>query len=168
MSNYDHKKHRSYVLPMAKTKSGKLVILLGKESSDGSWSGFGGGKEKNERPVETAVRECYEESMGFLGDHKHISSLISHIGSTGNHHFYHLPVEYNQKLKSLYVDNYKLNSMYLKEHLREKTDVDWVDAAQFRESVMGHRTTVDNATGDRRLKLGKHFKQDIRNILLAK
>ncbi len=42
----------------------------------GKWSDFGGSKEKNESYYDTAVREGFEESAGFLGSKKDIKDLI--------------------------------------------------------------------------------------------
>ena len=42
----------------------------------GNWSDFGGSKEKNESYYDTAVREGFEESAGFLGSKKDIKDLI--------------------------------------------------------------------------------------------
>ena len=48
----------------------KLYFLFGKESkkekSAKGWSDFGGGCESTETPYETALREGFEESSGFL------------------------------------------------------------------------------------------------------
>lgn len=54
----------------------KIYYLLGKEVSDGKWSDFGGGKNKNETIVETAIRESYEELSGFLGSLRDMEKLI--------------------------------------------------------------------------------------------
>jgi 8-oxo-dGTP pyrophosphatase MutT (NUDIX family) len=36
-------------------------VLIGKRSKDGKWADFGGGREDNEKPMETAIREVSEE-----------------------------------------------------------------------------------------------------------
>ena len=41
--------------------------MFGKEVSNGKWSDFGGGKEHQESPLQTACREGIEELNGFLG-----------------------------------------------------------------------------------------------------
>lgn len=68
------------ILPVAIVK-GKLYFLFSREwnkSKDdpGKWSDFGGSREKNETYKQTAVREGYEESSGFLGSKKNIKSLV--------------------------------------------------------------------------------------------
>ena len=42
----------------------------------GKWSDFGGSKEKNESYYDTAVREGFEESSGFIGSKQDIKNLI--------------------------------------------------------------------------------------------
>lgn len=68
------------ILPVAIVK-GKLYFLFSREwnkSKDdpGKWSDFGGSREKNETYKQTAIREGYEESCGFLGSKKNIKSLV--------------------------------------------------------------------------------------------
>lgn len=46
----------------------KYGFLLGRETSDGSFSSFSGGREKEETPLGCAAREFYEESMGLIMD----------------------------------------------------------------------------------------------------
>ena len=42
----------------------------------GKWSDFGGSKEKNESYFDTAVREGFEESAGFIGSKSEIKDLV--------------------------------------------------------------------------------------------
>ena len=54
----------------------QLYVLLGREAKDrdkGKYDAFGGGRNKKDKaPKDTAVRECYEESMGFFGSQFYI------------------------------------------------------------------------------------------------
>jgi len=60
------------VLPVS-VYDGDIYVLCGKEKYIKNWdgsdrfAGFGGRKEQNETNRRCAARECYEESMGFLG-----------------------------------------------------------------------------------------------------
>ena len=68
------------ILPIAFYK-GKIYFLFSREelnadSDPGLWSDFGGAKDNNESFFETAVREGYEETGGFLGSKKGIENLI--------------------------------------------------------------------------------------------
>lgn len=55
------------ILPFA-VVDGKAYFLLGCETSDGSWSDFGGKKEPddNDESSETACREFFEETLGVV------------------------------------------------------------------------------------------------------
>ena len=60
------------ILPVT-VHRGKVYFLfsreyIGSKDDGGLWSDFGGSKEKNESFFDTAVREGYEESGGFLGN----------------------------------------------------------------------------------------------------
>lgn len=63
------------ILPVA-LHNNKLYFIFGKEVSNGKWGDFGGGKEKNETPIQTACRECSEEFNGFLGNK---TKILSHL-----------------------------------------------------------------------------------------
>ena len=68
------------ILPVT-VHRGKVYFLFSREyinSKDdgGLWSDFGGSKEKKETFYDTAVREGYEESSGFLGNKSKIKNLI--------------------------------------------------------------------------------------------
>ena len=59
------------ILPVA-IINGKIYFLFSREQNSenndyNQWSDFGGRKEKNETYKETAIREGWEESDGFLG-----------------------------------------------------------------------------------------------------
>ena len=69
------------VLPFAIYKD-TIYFLFSREYIKGTvdaglWSDFGGKEEKNETIKETAIRECYEESNGFLGTKNNIKGLVN-------------------------------------------------------------------------------------------
>ena len=64
------------ILPVAEHK-GDFYFLFSRErlafSQDkdrGKWSDFGGSREGKETQYQTAIRECFEESNGILGNKK--------------------------------------------------------------------------------------------------
>ena len=68
------------ILPVA-THKNSIYLLFSKEyqlknKNKIDWRDFGGGKEGNETIKETAIREAWEESDGFLGSKKDIKHLI--------------------------------------------------------------------------------------------
>ena len=68
------------ILPVA-LHNDKLYLLFSREfkkrNGKEDWRDFGGTPENNETSMETAVREGWEESMGFLGSKKDIKNLIN-------------------------------------------------------------------------------------------
>lgn len=48
-------------------------------SAGNEYSDFGGSKDGSESKLETASRECYEESMGVFGNRAYITKKISHL-----------------------------------------------------------------------------------------
>jgi len=65
-------------------KKKQIYYIIAREShthpnAANEFSDFGGAKEANESKLDTAARECYEESMGFFGNHQHIKKKISHL-----------------------------------------------------------------------------------------
>ena len=129
----------SSVLPVTIHKN-KIYFLFGKENpmedSAKGFSDFGGGVEKGENILETAMREGGEELTGFLGDG---NTLRKHIKKHGGMHKlvfndYHvhlfflpfdanLPKYYNQNHSFLWkrMDKKILNDS----KLFEKIEIDW-------------------------------------------
>lgn len=129
----------SSVLPVTIYKN-ELLFLFGKENpmedSAKGFSDFGGGVEKGENILDTAMREGGEELSGFLGDGK---TLAKHIRSHGGIHklkfddyhvhlFYlpydaNLPIYYNQNHTFLWK---RMNQKWLnRTKLFEKIEIDW-------------------------------------------
>jgi serine/threonine protein phosphatase PrpC len=70
------------ILPVT-VHNGKVLLLFGKErniDSNPGWSDFGGGTDKGETFMETAVREGGEEMTGFLGSSSDIRQLLKKYG----------------------------------------------------------------------------------------
>ena len=71
------------ILPFTIYKD-KYLFLMGREyrtnpknKDNGLWSDFGGASDKNETYKDTAIREGFEETEGFIGDKKHIEKMIN-------------------------------------------------------------------------------------------
>ena len=59
--------------------NGNLYFLFGKENKYNDtpgWSDFGGGTDKNESYLDTAIREGTEELTGFLGLKKELADKL--------------------------------------------------------------------------------------------
>jgi len=123
----------------------KLYFLFGKENKYADtpgWSDFGGGKDNNETPIQTALREGEEELTGFLGGEKDIKTLLKdgvykmefNTGSpSGSIYTMHIfPMEYDAKLPMYYNNNQrflqkKMSPKLMKESkVFEKSEIKWV------------------------------------------
>jgi hypothetical protein len=59
---------RAGIIPFAKTKAGKIQFLTGKHTPSGQLCDGGGGIKRGETPLEAAIREFDEESLGMFKD----------------------------------------------------------------------------------------------------
>jgi 8-oxo-dGTP pyrophosphatase MutT (NUDIX family) len=122
----------------------KIYFLFGKENkfetSAPGFSDFGGGTEKNETLLKTAIREASEELTGFLGDEKDIKKLLDKHGvmhfdyDNGEHSLYRMyifPIEYDPNLMYYYNNNQrfiqkKLDDSIIKNtRIFEKAEIKW-------------------------------------------
>ena len=104
------------ILPVT-VHNGKVLLLFGKErdiDSNPGWSDFGGGTDKGETFMETAVREGSEELTGFIGSLADIRKLLNKYGvlhvdyqskgySTYRCHIF--PMAYDEQLPFYYNNN---------------------------------------------------------------
>jgi 8-oxo-dGTP pyrophosphatase MutT (NUDIX family) len=141
------------ILPVALHRN-RLYFLFGKEnpleSSAKGWSDFGGGCEKGETPLTTAIREGAEELTGFLGTRKTIKKRIDRYGyyplTVGTYHIHVIPVSYDSDLPFYYNENHellweKLNHAFLKKTmLFEKIEIQWFSIAQMKKKVKSFRS----------------------------
>ena len=129
----------SSVLPVTIHK-GKIYFLFGKENpmedSSKGFSDFGGGVEKGENILQTAMREGGEELTGFLGDG---NTLKKHIRKHGgihklvfnDYHVHLFYLQYDQNLVKYYNQNHRflwerMDKKLLNEtKLFEKIEIDW-------------------------------------------
>lgn len=77
----------------------------------GLWSDFGGSTEKGESKFETAIREGWEESNGFLGDKDNIrrllkEELVEHI-ETKNYDSYLFKMDYDSEIEEIFSKDFK-------------------------------------------------------------
>ena len=133
------------IIPISFYK-GKIYFLFGREyikaknskgiiwKQAGMWSDFGGSKEKNETYEETAVRECFEETGGYLGSKNHLQKLINTklikpIGGKGYKTFL-VVVKYDTKLPKIFREKFlsiekKHPELICKNGLYEKDMMKW-------------------------------------------
>lgn len=132
------------VLPVT-VHNGKVFLLFGKErdiDSNPGWSDFGGGTDKGESFMETAIREGGEELTGFIGSSDDIRKLLKKYGtvnvdyltkgySTYRCHIF--PMAYDEKLPFYYNNNQRflqkrLDPTVIRDSkIFEKTQIQWFD-----------------------------------------
>ena len=98
------------VIPIA-VYNNKLYVLLGREAkgrAKGKYDAFGGGKNKEDKtPRDTALREAYEESMGFFGSKSYIDKNM-HLLMPDLETDFILKIEYNPRtMPKLFSEVYK-------------------------------------------------------------
>ena len=139
----------SGVLPIAKHNK-KLYFLFSREwiHSDydpGLWSDFGGTKENKETYKETAIREGYEESMGFIGSRNRIKQLITkyniYFKTTTNYRTYIVLIKYDKNLprrfRKHFTETLKTNPELVRMHngLYEKDYLKWYTLEEIQENI---------------------------------
>ena len=105
------------ILPIT-VHNGKILLLFGKErdiDENPGWSDFGGGTDKGETFLETAVREGGEEMTGFLGSSEDIKRLLKRFGTFnldfksdngyGTYRCHIFPMDYDEYLPHYYNNN---------------------------------------------------------------
>lgn len=151
------------VLPVT-VHNGKIYLLFGKErdiDSNPGWSDFGGGTDKGETFMETAVREGGEELTGFIGSSDDIRKLLKKYGtvnvdyqskgySTYRCHIF--PMAYDEKLPFYYNNNQR----FLQKRL---------DPAVIRDSKIFEKTQIQWFDIEDLVKRRKDFRDFYRNII---
>ena len=151
------------VLPVS-VRDNKVYFLFGKEreiDENPGWSDFGGGTDKGETFIETAVREGGEELTGFLGSSSEIRSMLKKYGtynidyksegySTYRCHIF--PMEYDSKL----VHYYNNNQAFLQKRLDKKI---------IRDTKIFEKTQIKWFSFEDIKKHQKQFRSFYRNII---
>lgn len=135
--------------------NGNVYLLLGKDVRDNYWSDFGGKSEiqDGEKPMNTAIREFYEETCGIIMDPKSLKIKMNNVQSvtfsnTQNnkvYYMYAIEIPYN----SVYRGVFRRMIMYLK-HIKmfqrtiEKTDIKWVNATDVYNNIINTRPVFRN------------------------
>ena len=137
----------SSVLPVAFHKN-QLYFLFGKENpyaDTPGWSDFGGGVEKGETPLDTAMREAAEELTGFLGDTPTIKRHIQTHGGLykmnmdDKYHVHIFAPEYDAKLPKYYNDSHqflwkKMDEKAKSSVIFEKIEIAWMTIADMKKN----------------------------------
>jgi 8-oxo-dGTP pyrophosphatase MutT (NUDIX family) len=133
------------ILPIT-VHNGKILLLFGKErdiDENPGWSDFGGGTDKGESFLETAIREGGEEMTGFLGSSEDIKRFLKRFGTFnldfksdngyGTYRCHIFPMEYDEYLPHYYNNNQRFlqkrlpASIIRDTKIFEKTQIKWFD-----------------------------------------
>jgi hypothetical protein len=127
------------ILPTTIYKN-KLYFLFGKENKYADtpgFSDFGGGTEKNESYLQTAIREGGEELTGFLGSDEDLSKMLKkrgtyNIDNDGDYRMHIFFMKYDEALPHYYNNNQRFLQKHLdpnvikKTKIFEKVEIKWV------------------------------------------
>ena len=130
------------ILPVT-LHNGIIYFLFGKErdiDENPGWSDFGGGTDKGETFIQTAIREGGEELTGFLGSDSDIKRMLTKYGTynidynSEGHTTYRchiFPMDYDDKLPLYYNNNQeflqkRLDPKVIRDtKIFEKTQIKW-------------------------------------------
>jgi len=141
------------ILPVA-YHGNKIKFLFSREAlhnkdHPGMWSDFGGSKERSETPYQTAIREGWEESAGFLGNKEQIKNLIkSHKVariSNGTYTTYLVEIPYDPTLPKKFATYFKKikkarpDLIYKSNGLFEKDKLMWLPYSKLRQNLSRFR-----------------------------
>ena len=151
------------VLPVT-VHNGKIFLLFGKErdiDSNPGWSDFGGGTDKGETFMETAIREGGEELTGFIGSSDDIRKLLKKYGTVNVDYLskgystyccHIFPMTYDEQLPFYYNNNQR----FLQKRL---------DPAVIRDTKIFEKTQIQWFDIDELLKRRHEFRDFYRNII---
>ena len=118
------------ILPTAIYKN-KLYFLFGKENKYADtpgFSDFGGGTEKSESYLQTAIREGGEELTGFLGSDEELGKMLKkrgtyNINNDGNYRMHIFCMKYDEALPRYYNNNQCFLQKRLDPEIIKKTKI---------------------------------------------
>ena len=135
------------ILPIA-IKDNTLYFLFGKEVWDKKWSDFGGGREKNESALQTAVREGCEESNGFFRLETEVkNTLVNHSLKLvyETYTLYIFKIDYDDNLPKYFSNNHKFIRKHFPNKVKEnngffeKSEVKWWTVHEMRNNIYKFR-----------------------------
>lgn len=149
------------ILP-ATIHNGQIYFLFGKErdiDENPGWSDFGGGTDKGETFIQTAIREGGEELTGFLGNdsdirkmlHKYGTYIINYKSKGYDTYRCHIfPMEYDHLLPHYYNNNQqflqkRLDPKIIRDtKIFEKTQIKWFSFNDIKKQRNNFRSFYKN------------------------
>lgn len=177
--------------------NGKVYFLFGKErdiDENPGWSDFGGGTDKGETFIQTAIREGGEELTGFLGSDADIRKMLNKYGTYnidyksegyGTYRCHIFPMIYDHLLPFYYNNNQRflqkrLDPKIIRDtKIFEKTQIKWFSFDDIKKNHNKFRSfykniihlILDNKSAIAsfvKLKLGKKQKKTVRYTIRSK
>lgn len=149
------------ILPIT-IHNNKIYFLFGKErdiDENPGWSDFGGGTDKGETYMATAIREGGEEMTGFLGSSADIKKMLTKYGTYNidyksdgydTYRCHIFPMKYDELLCHYYNNNQR----FLQERLNpkiiantkifEKTQIKWFSFEDMKHNLNKFRSFYRN------------------------
>ena len=131
------------VLPVT-IHNGKLHFLVGQEEQDNKWSDFGGSSDNYETPLQTALREGYEELNGYYGTMNEFKQLVKNntllkLKNTEGYTTFIVKVPYDDNFPSYFNNHHKFMKNYFphlidKNGFFEKRQIKWMTIAEMKEN----------------------------------
>ena len=149
------------ILPVT-LHNGKIYFLFGKErdiDENPGWSDFGGGTDKGETYIQTAIREGGEELTGFLGSDSDVKKMLNKYGTYnidyksegyGTYRCHIFPMQYDHLLPHYYNNNQQFLQKRLdKKIIRdtkifEKTQIKWFSFDEIKKKHNEFRSFYKN------------------------
>lgn len=161
------------ILPVAMHKN-QLFFLFGKENKctdTPGWSDFGGGKEEQERPMTTAIREGYEELSGFLGSKSQLNTQVKNnlICSVESNRYttFIFKADYCEMLPVYFNRNFRFmqkNAPHIlsKKGLYEKSEIKWMTTHEITQNRRQFRNYYDKEFLDSILAEERNIRKALR------
>ena len=150
------------ILPVT-VHNGKIYFLFGKErhiDDTPGWSDFGGGTDKGETFMKTAIREGGEELTGFLGNKSDIRGMLRKYGTYNIDYDAHnghdpyrchiFPMKYDEFLPYYYNNNQcflqkNLDPAIIKKtKIFEKCEIKWFSVYDIKKKIKCFRSFYQN------------------------
>ncbi len=156
------------ILFYSKSIDKNIYFLLGKDVNNNKWSDFSGNSEVSDRgePENTAIRECWEETLGsvlnfeelknHIKNNKHTFSVISKTPSGKVHYLYIVKIPFlpNYRDKFTSTKNF-VSKLNIESKYNEMADIKWVSLNTIKNTL--------ETDGKKIIKLRNAFEENLKN-----
>ena len=122
-----------------KIVNNEFIFLLGLERSNNKWSGFVGGSEPGESPVNTAIREFNEETSMIFYEYPiniiNIPPIIEKTSTGKNVYLWFVNYPFNLNLNKFHYNQH----IYQNNIYKEKSDLRWFNLNEIKNGNILYR-----------------------------